>query len=103
MEFTAGDGDYSAGGFQLSIISIPDDLRHIIDAVKGQGSDTQLERIQQTVWGDNQQGHHLMSHLLNLLREKQPRTTVPEQGDNPLIEVIEETVEGGNDIGQIIY
>jgi len=103
IDFTTGDGDYSAGGFQLSIISVPDDLRHIIDAVKGQRSGTHLERIKQTLWGENQQGQHLVSHLLNLLKEKKPRTAVTDQGDNPLIEVIEETGDLGSYSGKYIY
>ena len=92
VDFTAGEGNYSAGGFQLSLLSIPDDFRYIIDAVKEKGSDNQLDRIRQQIWGNNNQDKQLVNHLLNLLspqvREKELRTN--EHGDNPLIEVVEE-------------
>ena len=92
MDFTAQDGDSSAGGFQLSLLSIPDDLRYLIDGVTGQGSDSQLDRIRKTVWGNSQQDSQLVSQLMKLLtsqvKEKQLRTT--EHRDNPLIEVVKE-------------
>ena len=92
MDFTARDGDYSAGGFQLSLLSIPDDLRYLIDGITGQGSDSKLDRIRQTVWGNSQQDKLLVNHLLHLLsangRDKQLKTI--RQDDSPLIEVVEE-------------
>jgi hypothetical protein len=104
VDFTAGSGNYSAGGFQLSLLSVPDDFRYMIDALAEQGSDNQLDRIRQQIWGNKkkQQEKQLVSHLLNLLspqvREKELQRT--KHGDNPLIEVVEER---GDDKSETVY
>jgi hypothetical protein len=87
VDFSAGEGNFTAGGFQLSLLSIPDDFRYMIDAIAQQGSESQLDRIRQTIWGNNQQEKQLVNHLLNLLS---PKVREQEHGDNPLIEVVEE-------------
>ena len=91
MDFIAGDGITAAGGFQLSLLSVPDDLRYIIAAATGQGSGNQLDRIRNQIWGNNQQEQKLLSHLVKLLApqlsEKEFKKS--EQEDNPLI-VVEE-------------
>ena len=64
----------------------------MIDGITGQGSDSQQNRIRQTVWGNSQQHKLLLNHLLHLLSdkgsEKQLRTVSKE--DTPLIEVVKE-------------
>ena len=45
----------TAGGFQLSLLSVPGDLLPLIQAVTGQvEQDTHLDRIKQQIWGYNQ-------------------------------------------------
>ena len=92
MDFIAGEGITTAGGFQLSLLSVPDDFRYIIDTVKDQGSGHQLDRIRKIIWGNNQKEKHLISHLVKLLslqvREKEAQRI--ELLDKPLIEVMEE-------------
>ena len=91
MDFIAGDEITAAGGFQLSLLSVPDDLRYIIAAATGQGSGNQLDRIRNQIWGNKHQEQKLLSHLVKLLApqlsEKEFRQS--EQKHNPLI-VIEE-------------
>ena len=99
VDFTAGEGNYSAGGFQLSLLSIPDDLRHVIEAVQGneeeekEEEDSQMKRIRHQLWGTQQGKSHLVNHLLTLLSGQvitrdQTRTDTE---DSPLIEVVEDT------------
>ena len=92
MDFTAGEGIVSAGGFQLSLLSVPDNFRYIIDGVKEQGSGHQLDRIRKMIWGNNHQEKHLINHLVKLLslqvREKEFQRV--EIVDKPLVEVIKE-------------
>ena len=52
MDFIDGDEIKAAGGFQLSLLSVPDDLRYIIAAATGQGSGNQLDRIRERIWGN---------------------------------------------------
>ena len=91
MDFIAGDGRTAAAGFQLSLLSVPDDFRYIIAAATGQGLDNQLDRIRNQIWGNNHQEQKLVSHLVKLLApqlsEKEFKRS--EQEDNPLI-VVEE-------------
>ena len=91
MDFIAGDGITAAGGFQLSLLSVPDDLRYIIAAATGQGSGNQLDRIRNQIWGNNQQEQKLLSHLVKLLAPQlsEKEFQKSEQEDNPLI-VVEE-------------
>ena len=93
MDFSAGEEILTAGGFQLSLLSVPDDFRYIIDAVKDQGSGHQMDRIRKMIWGNNHQEKHLLNHLTKLLslqvRERQAQRI--ELVDKPLIEVIEST------------
>ena len=70
MEFIAGEGNTTAGGFQLSLLSVPDDFRYIIAAATGQGADSQLDRIRERIWGNNKQDKKLVSHLVKLLATK---------------------------------
>ena len=92
MDFIAGEGIVTAEGFQLSLLSVPDNFRYIIDSVKDQESGHQLDRIRKKIWGNNQQEKHLLNHLVKLLslqareREVQRIKVV----DKPLIEVIED-------------
>ena len=93
VDFTAGVGNYSAGGFQLSLLSVPDDLRHVIEAVQGEEEDSQVERIKHQLWGTQQENSHLVNHLLTLLSG---RVITRDQAridteDSPSIEVVEET------------
>ena len=85
MEFIAGEGNTTAGGFQLSLLSVPDDFCYIIAATTGQGADTQMNRIRNQIWGNNQQDKKLVHHLVKLL-SSQVKT---DGHDNPLI-VVEE-------------
>ena len=91
MDFIAGDGVTAAGGFQLSLLSVPDDFRYIIAAATGQGSDNQLDRIRNQIWGNYHQEQKLVSHLMKLLAPKlsEREFKQSEQEDNPLI-VVEE-------------
>ena len=92
MEFIAGEGNTTAGGFQLSLLSVPDDFRYIVDAAAGQGADRQLDRIRNQIWGSNIQDKELVRQLVKLMatevREKNVKKSVPEDND-PLI-VVEE-------------
>ena len=92
MDFIAGEGIVTAGGFQLSLLSVPDDFRYIIESVKDQGSGHQLDIIRKMIWGNNHQEKHLVNHLVKLLslqvREKEAQKI--ELLDKPLIEVMEE-------------
>ena len=83
MDFIAGDGNMSAGGFQLSLLSVPDDFRYV--AATGQGEGNQMDRIRKQIWGNNQQEKKLVNHLVKLL-SSQVKT---EGGENSLI-VVEE-------------
>ena len=48
-------GNSTAGGFQLSLLSVPGDLLPLIQAVTGQvEQDTHMDRIKQQIWGYNQ-------------------------------------------------
>ena len=85
MDFSAGEGNMTAGGFQLSLLSVPDDFRYIVDAATGQGADNQMDRIRKQIWGNNQQEKKLVSHLVKLL-SSQVKT---KGGENALI-VVEE-------------
>ena len=91
MDFIAGDEITAAGGFQLSLLSVPDDLRYIIAAATGQGSGNQLDRIRNQIWGNNHQEQTLVSHLLKLLAPQLNKKEFKksEQEKNPLI-VVEE-------------
>ena len=76
-------------GFQLSLLSVPDDFRYIVDAAIGQGSGNQVDRIRERIWGNNQHEKELVNHLLKLLapqrREKEFQKS--EQENNHLIVV----------------
>ena len=91
MEFIAGEGNTTAGGFQLSLLSVPDDLRYIIAAATGQGADRQLSRIRERILGNNEQDKKLVSHLVKLLAPTLSEKVFKksEQERNPLI-VVEE-------------
>ena len=91
MEFIAGEGNTTAGGFQLSLLSVPDDLRYIIAALTGQGADSQMDRIRNQVWENNEQDKKLVSHLVKLLAPSLSEKVFQksEQEGNPLI-VVEE-------------
>ena len=91
MEFIAGEGNTTAGGFQLSLLSVPDNLRYIIAAATGQGADNQLDRIRNQICGNNQQEKKLVSHLVKLLAPTLSEKVFQksEQEGNPLI-VVEE-------------
>ena len=91
MEFIAGEGNTTAGGFQLSLLSVPDDLRYIIAAATGQGAGRQMDRIRERIWGNNHQDKKLVSHLVKLLASTLSEKVFQksEQEDNPLI-VVEE-------------
>ena len=53
VDFT-GTGNTSAEGFQLSLLSVPDGLRLLIEAAIGQGKDhSNLDRIAKEIWGYN--------------------------------------------------
>ena len=92
MDFIAGDGIVTARGFQLSLLSVHDDFRYIIDTVKEQGSGHQMDRTRKMIWGNNHQEKHFLNHLTMLLslqvRERQAQRI--ELVDKPLIEVIKE-------------
>ena len=92
VDFIALSSNSSARGFQLSLVSVPDDLRHIIDAVKDPEPGDQLDRIRDHLWGNSHQEQQLVSHLLRLLspslREQTLKSRKP--GNSPLIEVVEE-------------
>ena len=85
MDFSAGEGNITAGGFQLSLLSVPDDFRYIVNAATGQGADDQMDRIRKQIWVNNQQDKKLVHHLVKLL-SSQVKT---DGHDNPLI-VVEE-------------
>ena len=91
MEFIAGEGNTTAGGFQLSLLSVPDDLRYIIAAATGQGADSQLGRIRERIWGNKKKDKKLLSHLVKVLAPTLSEKTFQksEQEENPLI-VVEE-------------
>ena len=91
MEFIAGEGNTTAGGFQLSLLSVPDDLHYIIAAATGQGADSPLQRISERVWGNNKQDKELVSHLLKLLATnvKGKNLLKSVQENSPLIVVLE--------------
>ena len=95
VDFSAGEGALSAGGFQLSILSVPNELSHVSDAASGTaGAGRQMERIQKQTRGNNPQEQLLVKHLLGLLlpsvrnKEITYQREVPQT--NPLIEVVEE-------------
>ena len=85
MDFSAGEGNITAGGFQLSLLSVPDDFRFIVDAATGEGADDQMDRIRKQIWGNDQQEKKLVNHLVKLL-SSQVKT---KGGENALI-VVEE-------------
>ena len=91
MEFIAGEGNTTAGGFQLSLLSVPDDLRYVVDAAAGQGADRQLSRVRERIWGEKLQNKELLSQLVRLLAHQlsEKEFNKSEQEDNPLI-VVEE-------------
>ena len=82
MDFSAGKGNVTAGGFQLSLLSVPDDFRYIVDAAIGQGSGSQMDRIRKQIWGNNQQEKKLVNHLVKLLSSQ-----VKTGGENALVVV----------------
>ena len=92
MDFSAAEGNITAGGFQLSLLSVPDDFRYIVDAAIGQGSGNQVDRIRKQILGNNRQEKKLVNHLVKLLapqmREKEFQKS--EQENSHLI-VVEET------------
>ena len=94
MDFIASPGNFSAGGFQLSLLSVPDDLRHVIDAVKDRGAGRQVDRKWEQVRGNNQQEQLLVKHLMKLLspsvRNKDILKIKEAPQTNPLIEVVED-------------
>jgi hypothetical protein len=97
VDFTAGSGNNSAGGFQLSILSIADDLRHVINAVQGNTEDGghagQVDRIRHQVWGAQQGNNHLVSQLLSILSgQGNNKEQVESETDRDnLIQLVEET------------
>ena len=95
VDFIDADGITAAGGFQLSLLSVPDDFRYIIAAATGQGSDNQLDRIRNQNWGNNHQEQKLVSHLVKLLAPQlsEKELQKSEEEDNPLI-VVEERWQG---------
>ena len=72
-----------------------DDFCYIIAAAIGQGSDNQLDRIRNQIWGNNHREQKLVSHLVKLmapqLSEKDFKKS--DEEDNPLI-VVEERWQG---------
>ena len=53
VDFT-GTGNASAEGFQLSLLSVPDGLRLLIEAAIDEGKDySGLDRIAKEIWGYN--------------------------------------------------
>jgi hypothetical protein len=92
VDFSAGEGIVTAGGFQLYLLSVPDNFRYIIDTVKDHGSEHQLDILRKMIWGNNQKEKHLVNHLVKLLslqvREKEAQRI--ELLDKPLIEVMED-------------
>ena len=97
MDFTAGEGNNSAGGFQLSILSIADDLRHVIDAVQGKSEDVGhaglVDRMRHQVWGAQQGNNHLVSHLLSILSGQGNNKEQVGTDRDTLIQLVEETDE----------
>ena len=99
VDFTAGEGNNSAGGFQLSILSIADDLRHVIDAVQGNSEDGghagQVDRMRHQVWGAHQGNNHLVSHLLSILSGQGNNMEQVKSGNDKdtLIQLVEEASE----------
>ena len=97
VDFTAGEGNNSAGGFQLSILSIADDLRHVIDAVQGNsengGHAGQVDRMRHQVCGAHQGNNHLVSHLLSVLSRQgnNKEQDESETDRDTLIQLVEES------------
>ena len=95
MDFIASPGQFSAGGFQLSVVSVPDDLRQVIDTVKGKGAGWEGDKHNEQVQGNNLQEQQLVKHLMKLLspsvKNKELTLSRGEPQINPLIEVVEET------------
>ena len=98
MDFIASPGQFSAQGFQLSVVSVPDDLRQVIDAVKGTGVGREGDKHSEQVQGNNLQEQQLVKHLMKLLspsvRNKELRRIKKDPQTNPFIEVVEDP---GND------
>ena len=91
MQFIAGEGNTTSGGFQLSLLSVPDDFCYIIAATTGQGADSHLRRIRNQIWGNNKQDKNLVNHLVKLLAPTLSEKVFQksEQEDNHLM-VVEE-------------
>ena len=82
-----------ATGFMLSLLTIPDDLHHVIQGVLDQGQGEQLDRIRNNLWESSLQNRQLVNHLMKLLSPpvRDPLFTRRELAKEiPLIEVVEE-------------
>jgi len=85
VDFT-GTGNISAEGFQLSLLSVPDGLRLLIEAAIDEGKDySGLDRIAKEIWGYNPKDQRRLSNLLSMLS---PTPTMTDK--KPLLEVVRE-------------
>ena len=72
MDFSAGEGGETAGGFQLSVLSIPDSVRYVIGAVQGrEGDREQVDRIRHQLWGQEEEQLARIRHQLLGQEEEQ--------------------------------
>ena len=87
-----GSSNQTAGGFQLSLLSVPPDLLPLVRAAtRPRQEQSQVSRVRER-WRGRQSEQQLVSHLLSLLAPA-PATSQPRQQaspQEPLLQVIQE-------------
>ena len=87
-----------ATGFMISLITVPDDLIPVIQAVLDQGHGEQVDRIRNNIWGNTLHDRQLVNHLMKLLSPPVRDSTFDQRElkeKTPLIEVVEESENTG--------
>ena len=106
VDFTSSGGSHAAEGFQLSLLTVSDNLKHVIEAVKQKDINSELveriknklwgmegiKRIKPQLWGNQPANIELVSNLLSSLQGRVMSSDqyIPIGSKDPLIEVVDE-------------
>ena len=109
MDFTSSGGSVAAEGFQLSLLTVSDNLKHVIEAVKEKDTNTEMveriknklwgmesiKRIKPQLWGNQPANIKLVSNLLSSLQGRVINSDqyISKAGKDALIEVVDEKEE----------
>merc|ERR1719370_879067 len=87
-----------ATGFMISLLTVPDDLLPVIQAVLNKGHGEQVDRVRNNLWGNTLHDRQLVNHLMKLLSPPIRDSTFDRrelEEKIPLIEVVEESENTG--------